>query len=351
MRSCGIVALGVHLPGTVVGLDDLYENGDGPPPRGPLLRPPDRRRHVGAEVRASEMIAAAAAPLFERLGGTPRIDAVLCNVLLPDIPITGAGAEVCSLLDLSPQTVLDVHNGGCGSFPFMLDLAARLLEGEGGMALVCNVQNTAGRVFSQPTVRLRSHAVAAGDGCGVALLDLEAGSRVLATAVAHQPDSAADMGLEVPDGRLYWEAGEGEVDIHFAREKAERIIRRGNEAVPAAVRAACERAGVAVEELDALVTNQPNRLFMRNWREELGIPAERHLDTFDELGNLYGAAAPVTLARAAATGRLRDGDLVAVAGFAHAGDFAAAAVIRWDGETAAAKSDPGRGEAWEAVAA
>ncbi|WP_249375581.1 hypothetical protein [Streptomyces sp. I05A-00742] len=40
-----------------------------------------------------------------------------------------------------------------------------------------------------------------------------------------------------------------------------------------------------------MVTNQPNRIFLKNWRGALGLPAERHLGTFDRFGNLYGAPA------------------------------------------------------------
>jgi 3-oxoacyl-[acyl-carrier-protein] synthase III len=332
MAPCGIVGLGVYLPGEPIELAELYPAGEAPPPRSPVLNPPARRRRITSGLRASTMIAEASRSLFEQLDRPPRIDVVLCNVLLPDIPITGAGAEVCAALDITPRTVLDVHNGGCGAFSFMLELTDRLLD-EGGAALVCNVQNTAGQVFSQPTVRLRPHAIAAGDGCAVTLIERDAGSTVLATTVVHDPGSAADMGLRTPDGRLYWEAGGGEVDIHFPAESGGQIIARGNAAVPAAVRAACERAEVAVEDLDLLVTNQPNRVFLRNWHEALGIPAERHLDTFDELGNLYSASVPVTLGLAAGSGRIASGDLVAVAGFAHAGDFYSAAILRWAGDT------------------
>ncbi|WP_245766751.1 3-oxoacyl-[acyl-carrier-protein] synthase III C-terminal domain-containing protein [Streptomyces colonosanans] len=80
-----------------------------------------------------------------------------------------------------------------------------------------------------------------------------------------------------------------------------------------------------------LVTNQPNRIFLKNWRQALKLDEAQHLDTFDRYGNLYGAAVPVTLDRAARAGALRDGDLVVMSGFAHAGDFAAAAAVRWNG--------------------
>ena len=46
------------------------------------------------------------------------------------------------------------------------------------------------------------------------------------------------------------------------------------------------------------VTNQPNRVFLRSWREALEVPTERHRDTFDGCGNLFAAGIPVNLDRA-----------------------------------------------------
>ena len=77
------------------------------------------------------------------------------------------------------------------------------------------------------------------------------------------------------------------------------------------------------------MTNQPNRLFLRNWHDALQIPAEKHPDTFDECGNLFGAGIPVTLDTANRAGRIPNGSLVLMSAFAHAGDYAGAAAVRW----------------------
>ena len=326
--------MGTYLPPTEVGLDFFF--GDEPVPlaRSPLLRPPDTRRHVRRSDRASEMIERAARPVFERLGIEPdgNVDLLVTNVLLPDIPITGSGAEAAARLGCNPPWIIDLHNGGCGSFPYMLKLAKALVDaGEARTALLCNVQNAAGQVFSQSEIRRRDHALTSGDACAVTYLRAGEGSTVVGVAVRNTPTSACDMGLDLPDGREYWEAGESQVDIHFEEANAKEIIERGNRLVPAVVRDLLEKIGAGPDDIDVLVTNQPNRIFLRNWRQELGVPPERHLDTFDELGNLYGAGAPVTLAHALRDGRVRPGALVVVAGFAHAGDFAAAAAIRWEG--------------------
>ena len=89
-------------------------------------------------------------------------------------------------------------------------------------------------------------------------------------------------------------------------------------------------ANITTDQIDTLITNQPNPVFLRNWREALQVDAEQHIDTFREYGNLFGAGIPVSLERAQQTGKLKNGSYVVLGGFSHAGDYAAAAVIRWN---------------------
>ncbi|HEX7429405.1 MAG TPA: 3-oxoacyl-[acyl-carrier-protein] synthase III C-terminal domain-containing protein, partial [Mycobacterium sp.] len=88
---------------------------------------------------------------------------------------------------------------------------------------------------------------------------------------------------------------------------------------------------IQAKDLDLLVTNQPNRAFLRNWREALELPKERHRDTFEQCGNLFAAGIPINLERAISDGQLKKGDVAMLAAFAHAGDFAGAAAIKWGG--------------------
>ena len=110
-----------------------------------------------------------------------------------------------------------------------------------------------------------------------------------------------------------------------------KVLARGNRQVPEVAYAVCDRIGMQPKDLDLLVTNQPNRVFLRNWREALELPKERHVDTFEDCGNLFAAGIPVNLDRAISDGTLKKGDVVMMAAFAHAGDFAGAAAVKWGG--------------------
>lgn len=335
-----VAGTGSYLPHEPIGLQTYLAAGLtlSPMDNGPLTRPPARRHHVKPGERAAEMIERAARPMFDRLGVDPAsgVDLLLTNVLLPDDLFTGCGADTAARLGLTPHSILDVHNSGCASFPYMLMLASAMLAAQGGRgALIANVQNTAGQIFDQSANRLKNHSVVAGDGCGVAYVTVgggstgDAGGRVLGVRTRNTPSAARDVGMATDDGRLYWESGSSVLDVRFDPDRTAATLELGNRIVPEVVRELAAECGFAVEDINVLITNQPNRVFLRNWREGLGLPPERHLDTYDDCGNLYGAAAPVTLHQAVSDGRVRPGDLVVVAGFAHAGDFAAAAAIRW----------------------
>jgi 3-oxoacyl-[acyl-carrier-protein] synthase-3 len=332
-QPVSIVDFGSYLPETVVGVDFFLgeQAKNDPMANNPLFRAPATRHHVAPDERAAEMIHKAARPMFDRLGIDPRgnVDVLMTNVLLPDHPITGSGAEAAHLLDCTPEWIIDLHNGGCASFPYMLKLARTIIQsGAARTALICNVQNTAGQIFVQPDIRTRPHAAIPGDGCGVAYVTAGGHSPVLGVTVINAPECAPYLGMSAGD-RKYWAPGTKQMEVKFDKSRLAEIIDRGNRMVPDVVGDLCKQIDVSTDEIDVLVTNQPNQLFLRNWREALGLPAERHLNTFDQLGNLYGAGVPVTLERAVRAGEVKSGDLVVFAGFAHAGDFAAAGALRW----------------------
>ncbi|MET7900666.1 3-oxoacyl-[acyl-carrier-protein] synthase III C-terminal domain-containing protein [Streptomyces sp. NPDC005336] len=300
----------------------------------PMFKVPPLRHHVAPGESNVDMIERAMQPLVERHGRDEirGVDVLLVHSQLPDVPFVGAGTEVARRLGLSPEWLVDVANAGCASFIHMLGLARQILTTtEARTALLCNAQSAAGRLFTQSEVRKLAQAAIPGDGCGVGYLTTSDAAPVLGVETRHVGDYAGDMTMVCDDGRRYWEPGEAQLRIGFTEAGVARVLDRGNRLVPEVVTDLCGRLGKAGTDIDTLVTNQPNRTFLHNWRHTLQVPPERHPDTFDQYGNLFGAAIPITLDHAIRTGRVPDGGLVVLGGFAHAGDFAGAAAIRWHG--------------------
>ena len=297
-----------------------------------MFRAPKYRHHVAPNESAADMAEHAIAPLIDRRGRDEitGVDVLITHTQLPDIPILGTGGDIARRLGLKPEWVLDLHNSGCASFPYMIKLARQLLQTSSATtALIVNVQNSAGQIFVQPDVLALAQAAVPGDGAAAALLTVSDTAPVLDTECRTYPQFAGDMTAVADPPRKYWESGVGQMRIGFTESKITKVLTRGNRLVPEVALSLCDRLGIDSRAVDTFVTNQPNRLFLRNWREALQLPPERHPDTFDECGNLLGAGIPVTLDIENRAGRIANGSLVLMSAFAHAGDFAGAAAVRW----------------------
>ncbi|MEY9947669.1 3-oxoacyl-ACP synthase III family protein [Kitasatospora sp. GAS1066B] len=336
MTTVSLTDVAGYLPGEPVPAEFYteYPGAEDKLRDNPMFRVPPRRHHVAVGETNVDMVERAVQPLIERHGPEEirSVDVLLMHSQLPDTPFVGAGTEVARRLGLKPQWLIDVANAGCASFVHMLELARQILTTtDARTALICNAQSAAGQLFTQSDVRRLAQAAIPGDGCGVGYLTTSGSSPVLDVTTRHIADYGGDMTAVLDDGRKYWEPGTSQLRIGFTESGIAKVLERGNRLVPEVVAELCRRLGVATTGIDLLVTNQPNRTFLQNWREALGLPADRHPDTFDSCGNMFGAAIPITLDRAIRSGQVADGDLVVLGGFAHAGDYAGAAAIRWGG--------------------
>ncbi|MEB3032586.1 3-oxoacyl-ACP synthase III family protein [[Mycobacterium] nativiensis] len=324
-----------YLPGEPIPADYYAQFAESDELRDNVMfRAPKLRHHVAADESAADMIEQAAQGLIERHGREviEGVDVLITHTQLPDIPFNGSGGGIAHRLGMRPSSVLDLHNGGCAAFILGLNVARQLLAaGAGRSALIAIAQNAAGQVFDQPAVRGKSQASVPGDGAAVGLVTCSDQSPILDVECRTYGEYAGDMTYTIDPPRKWWQPGPGAGYIGFTEDKITKVMARGNRQVPEVALAICHRNGLRPADIGLLVTNQPNRVFLRNWREALELPDSRHVDTFDECGNLFGAGIPINLDRAITEQRLNPGEVVVMAGFAHAGDFAGAAAIRWGG--------------------
>ncbi|MCX8563533.1 3-oxoacyl-ACP synthase [Mycolicibacterium mucogenicum] len=331
-----LLDVSTYLPGEPIGADYYAQFADSDDLRDNLMfRAPKFRHHVAPDETAIDMVERAAAGIVDRHGSDALadVDILITHTQLPDMPFYGGGGGMANRLGMKPNWVVDLHNGGCAAFILGLKLAKQLIaSGEGRTALVAVAQNAAGQVFDQVTIRPKAQAAVPGDGAAVGLVAASDVSPILDIECRTYGEYAGDMTMSVDPPRKWWQAGPGEGCIGFTESKITKVLARGNRQVPEVAYAVCDRIGLAPKDIGLLVTNQPNRVFLRNWREALELPAERHRDTFEECGNLFAAGVPINLDRAITDGQVGKGDVVMMAAFAHAGDFAGAAAVRWGGQ-------------------
>lgn len=302
----------------------------------PMFRGTSERRHCSRDDTAVQLLTSASKKVFEKYKIQPwEVGLILTNTAMLDIPFTGPGAAWAFNIGADPQHIYDIHNSGCTSFVFMMELAKVLMTSmKLKYALIGNCQTSAGKIFAHPQNVDKIQSVVPGDGCGVALLEakdsesLPAGCILEAATKAHG-EFAEDMYIERSDGSKWWEASESMGIIEFNQTKIMKILSRGNRSVPERISEVCKKNGKKISDINFLITNQPNPIFLRNWREFVQLPEEKMYHTFCTYGNLFSAAMPVNLSEALEKGLIKKGDLVCIAGFSHAGDYSSAILIQY----------------------
>jgi 3-oxoacyl-[acyl-carrier-protein] synthase-3 len=96
--------------------------------------------------------------------------------------------------------------------------------------------------------------------------------------------------------------------------------------------AACEGAGLALEEIDVFAYHQANARILAAVGERLGLDPARVINCIDRYGNTSAATIPLALADASERGMLGDGAQVLVAAFG-GGLTWAATVVEWGAST------------------
>ena len=90
---------------------------------------------------------------------------------------------------------------------------------------------------------------------------------------------------------------------------------------------AVKELGWSTENLDHAVIHQVSRVHTENFANGLGIPLDRVPVIYPEHGNIGPASVPMTLAKAAADGRIQRGHRVALMGIGSGLNCAMAEVI------------------------
>ncbi|WP_405163482.1 3-oxoacyl-ACP synthase [Nocardia sp. NBC_01499] len=221
-----------------------------------MFKSPPFRHHIAPGETPADMAEQAIAPMLERRGSEflSEIDILIVHTQLPEIGIVGSGGEVAARLGISPEWLIDLHNGGCAAFVYGMKIAKQImLSSTARSALIVTVQNVAGQVFTQEQVRGKPQAAIPGDGAGIGLLVKSGDSPILDIETRHLPEFAGQMTVVADPPRKYWEAGAGQMHVGFTESKIAKVLARGNRIVPEAAQAVCARIGVRSDELDNLL--------------------------------------------------------------------------------------------------
>lgn len=180
----------------------------------------------------------------------------------------------------------------------------------------------------------RNTCILFGDGAGSFLMQASEENELLSTYL--RADGSGGHLLCIPNlGTAYPHAGTTPPNAmhRFLQMNGRAVYEFAIHAVPEAIRTGCNRAGIAVEDLDYLIPHQANKRIINSAAERLGFKPEQVVCNLDEYGNTSAASIPLAFSDALKRGSIKTPSLCALVGFG-GGLTWGTAVLKWTAKDA-----------------
>src|SRR4051812_1688882 len=312
-RTAAVLGLGHFLPETAVSNLPIAERlgvDEGWIVKRTGIR---SRRHALPSERLGDLALAAARAAVDEAGVDPAgLDAVLVATTSADDLLPNAAPLVATELGAARANAFDV-GAACTGWVSALSSGAGMIEsGRAETVLVVGAD-----VLSRFTdFDDKRTAALFGDAAGAVVLGAEGEGAVGPFVFG----SDATLAEAITIGR----------DDALIRMDGHTTFNAAVAALTQSTRDVCERAGVALENVDLFVYHQANGRITRAVAERLELPEERVADYVADTGNTSAASIPLALELARRDGRLRAGQTVLVAAVG-AGFTWGATVLEWGG--------------------
>nr|CUI25719.1 3-oxoacyl-ACP synthase III (FabH) [Streptomyces sp. MG11] len=286
------------------------------------------RRYAAAHQATSDLAAEAGRRALEDAGlKAEELGWVIVATTTPDQPQPPTAAIVQQSLGAARAAGFDV-NAVCAGFVVALDIAARMLAGDGasrGPALVIGSE-----VYSRvidPTDRRTAPLF--GDGAGAVVLGPVSGQRGVLGSHSTTDSRLLDLiGISAGGSRTPPSAETLARGEHFFRMRGREVRAYVMRELPRAVHALLQDLSVPPDQVRHFIPHQANGAMLGEVLENLGLPRARAHLPVGRHGNTGAASVPLALDHAHRSGELSDGDLVLLAGFG-GGMTMSAALLAW----------------------
>jgi 3-oxoacyl-[acyl-carrier-protein] synthase-3 len=284
----------------------------------------------------SDLALPAAQAALEAAGKKPEdLDYILFNTMTPDHIFPGSGSLLGAKLGCPGVPAPDLRTQ-CAAMLFSFQMADALLRVDAARTiLIVGAEAHAGFMpwrdwdildgtrDAKPSPedwerasRHRGWSIIFGDGAGAVVVEKSTDGAGVIASDLHTDGRNADL-LCVPGGfkGRPWpsnvaESGESWLVKMEGREVFKFAVTR----LPRSVKAVCDKARVAVEDIDWFVAHQANQRINEAVAEKLKLPLEKFPGNIDRFGNTSAATIPILLDEMRRDGRLKEGQLICLMG-------------------------------------
>ncbi|HLQ85824.1 MAG TPA: ketoacyl-ACP synthase III [Salinisphaeraceae bacterium] len=319
-----VEAIEYVLPARTETIEELAQTHPHWRPRKLARRTGIRTRHIAAAGEtASDLALQAAEQLFARAIWTPEdFDFLLFCTQTPDHFLPSTACLMQERLQLSTSAgALDI-NLGCSGFIYALGLAKGLIETGQARRILLITADTYTKFIHPEDKSVRA-------------LFSDAAAATVVSASAEEPaigpfvygtDGSGGHNLIVPMGGMRQPLGDAAPPAtadRFGNCRSARNIYMNGKAivdfslqeVPRAIHSLCERAGITLDDIDAVVPHQASAKVLQGIRADLELPPERFIACMEDIGNTVSCSIPIALSIASRSGLLKPAAYVMLVGF------------------------------------
>ena len=310
--KANVIGIGSALPDHIVTNKDLesyLDTTDAWIQRRTGIR---ERRHLNGSVTLTDLaLEASRAALADGGRDAADVDHVIVATFTPDRLMPGLAPKLATLLGTEGAGAIDV-NAACAGFLYGLDQTAALVEsGRVRLALVVGAEALS-RVTDPHD---RGTAILFADGAAAVVVEAADVKRGCCPFVLASDGEHGDL--------LYAEREE-----RLLRMEGQEVYRHAVERMVEATKEALTRAQLTVDDIDVLIVHQANQRIIDAAARRLGVPEQKVFANVDTIANTSSASIPLALHHAEQRGRLKAGDIVALAAFG--GGFVwGAGIVEW----------------------
>jgi len=332
MPSSKITGVGMYVPEEVVTNDDLSKlmdtNDQWITERTGIK---ERRFFKEGVDTVSSMGAKASEIAMERAGKKPEdIDFIVFATLSADYCFPGSGVLMQQLIPFKNIGALDIR-AQCGGFIYALSVADQFIK-SGMYKTVLVVGSEVQTNVFELSNRGRDMSVIFGDGAGAVVLEAtnEPNKGILTTKLHSDGKQAEELFLEHPGSRRKQRFNPTMIEngelLPYMNGKG--VFVNAIKYFPEVIREALADQNLKEEDIDLFIPHQANARITVAVAKELNVPEEKVVSNIHKYGNTTAASIPIALCEAWQDGRIKDGDLVAMAAFG-SGFMWGSALVRW----------------------
>lgn len=279
----------------------------------------------------SSMGTKAAEMAMERAGKKPEdIDLIVFATLSSDYNFPGSGALMQRKLPFRQIPAFDVR-AQCSGFIYALSVADQYIRTgtyKNAIVVGSEVQTN---VF-ELSDRGRNMSVIFGDGAGAVVLEAttEPNKGLLTTKLHTDGHFAEELYLENPGSRKkqrFWPDMVEKGD-HLPYMNGKLVFMNAVKYFPEVIREALTECNLKDTDIELLVPHQANARITAVIQKEFNLPDEKVVSNIHKYGNTTAASIPIGLCEAWQEGRIKEGDLIAMAAFG-SGFMWGSALVRW----------------------